>query len=97
MYKFVIRPSRYSVVNLGDMVHGFFVQDLLLKVLFVLQMHLPTMNKKASNSENVARDKPHPGKSGSECDSARKENLLEDGGDMEPPTEGMAIFSDSKG
>lgn len=50
-------------------------------------MHIPTMNKKASNSESVVRDKPHPGKSGSEYHSARKENLLEDGGDMEPPTE----------
>lgn len=70
-------------------VHGFFVQDLMLKVLFALQMHIPTMNKKASNSENVVRDKPHPGKSGSEYHSARKENLLEDGGDMEPPTEGI--------
>lgn len=85
------------VVNLGFGVCGFFVQDSKLKVLFALQMHIPTMNKKASNSENVARDKPPTGKSGSECDSARKENLLEDGGDMEPPTEGMATFSDTKG
>jgi len=61
----------------------------VLKVLFALQVNIPAMNKKASNSENAARDKPHPGKSGSECDSARKENLLEHGGDMEPPTEGM--------
>ena len=73
----------------------FFVQDFVLKVLFALQIPIPTMNKKASNSENAARDKPHPGKSGSECDSARKENL-EHGGDMEPPTEGMSTF-DSKG
>lgn len=68
----------------------------ILKVFFALQMHIPTMNKKASNSENAARDKPHPGKSGSECDSARKENLLEHDGDMEPPTEGVATFSDSQ-
>ena len=48
------------------------------------------MNRKASNSENAAREKSHPGKSGSECDSARKENL-EHGGDMEPPIEGMVF------
>lgn len=49
------------------------------------------MNKKASNSENAPREKPHPGKSGSESDNARKENLLEHGEDMEPPTEGMIL------
>lgn len=54
-------------------------------------MHIPTMNKKASNSENAPREKPHPGKSGSESDNARKENLLEHGEDMEPPTEGMIL------
>ena len=56
-------------------------------------MHGPTMNKKASNSENAAREKLHPGKSGNECDSARKENL-EHGGDMEPPLEGV-IFQNT--
>ena len=75
-------------MNLGVRVHVNFFSKTL-KVLFALQVNIPTVNKKASNSENVARDKPHPGKSGSECDSARKENLLEHGGDMEPPTEGM--------
>ena len=54
----------------------------------MLQMHIPVMNKKASNSENAVRDKPQPGKTtGIEGDNTKKEHL-EYCGDMEPPTEG---------
>ena len=60
----------------------------MLVVVFVLQMHIPMMNKKASNSENAVRDKPQPGKTtGIEGDNTKKEHL-EYSGDMEPPTEG---------
>lgn len=55
------------------------------------------MNKKVSNFENVVRDKLYFGKLGSECDSVRKENFFEDGGDMEFLIEGMVIFFDLKG
>lgn len=56
-------------------------------------MHIPVTNKKVSNSDsNAARDKPQPGKAGNESDNTKKENLLEHGGDMEPPTEGMVFF-----
>ncbi|KAJ7386615.1 MAP kinase-interacting serine/threonine-protein kinase 1 [Desmophyllum pertusum] len=63
------------------------VQDLRL-FHDSFNMHIPMMNKKVSNSENTARDKPHPGKTGNESENnTKKENLLEHGGDMEPPTE----------
>ena len=55
----------------------------------MLQMHIPAMNKKASNSENAAKDKPLPGKAGNESDNTMKENSPEHVEDMDPPTEGM--------
>lgn len=50
------------------------------------------MNKKASNSENSIIDhKPaEQVKPVRDTDNTRNENLVEHGGDMEPPMEGMS-------
>ena len=63
----------------------------------MLQMHIPVMNKKASNSDsNAVKDKPQPGKAENESDNTKKENH-EHGGDMEPPTEGMIVLFKKSG
>ena len=57
-------------------------------MLIVLQLHIPAMNKKASNSENSFQAKPQTGKTGIEGDNNKKEHLLDHNGDIEPPQEG---------
>ena len=59
------------------------------------QMQIPVMNKKATNSENSVQDhRPEPVKDRSETEHnfTRKENLVEQIGDMEPPIEGMVLL-----
>ena len=56
-------------------------------------MQIPVLNKKASHSENCVQDhrsENMKGGSGVEnTENTRKENLVEQEGDMEPPVEGM--------
>ncbi|XP_022782174.1 MAP kinase-interacting serine/threonine-protein kinase 1-like [Stylophora pistillata] len=52
-----------------------------------LNLHIPVVNKKASDSENSVRDKLQTGKTGSEGDNTKKDHLLDYNGDIEPPQE----------
>ena len=66
--------------------------DDIYVVLLYSQMQIPAMNKKASNSENsILGHKPaEQVKPVSDTGNTRNENLVEHGGDMEPPMEGMS-------
>ena len=67
---------------------------LVYDFLLYWQMQIPAMNKKANNSENSIQDhRPEPVKDRSETELnfTRKENLVEQSGDMEPPIEGMVL------